>query len=291
MMYHLRTLTRCLYDALVDTINHDGIEHAGYLAFLALLSIFPFLVFFIAIAGFLGESDAGAHIINTILSAGLIPEHVKTALDPRIDEIILGPPQGLLTLAIVGAIWTASSAVEGMRTTLNRAYRVYTPPAYWWRRLRSIIEFLVLTALLLLVTLLFIVAPIVFDTVKDILHLPALSLSPFWDSFRYGMVTFVAFLVVSAFYFILPNLRQRWRNVVPGACIVVLLWFLSGTLFSMYLKNFHQVYLIYGSLGGIIAALLFFYFTAMIFIYGAEFNYRLEKALGHTMEPKEKEEG
>jgi membrane protein len=68
---------------------------------------------------------------------------------------------------------------------------------------------------------------------------------------------------------------------------VIILWFIAGTLFSKYLSNFDQVNIIYGSLGGIIAFLLFFYITAMIFIYGAELNYRLQKAIGNKIEEKE----
>ena len=59
--------------------------------------------------------------------------------------------------------------------------------------------------------------------------------------------------------------------------MVLLLWSLCGTAFSLYLKNFDQVNLIYGSLASFIIALLFFYIIAMILIFGAEFNYAIEK--------------
>ena len=72
------------------------------------------------------------------------------ALSPRIRGNPSGPPQGLLTVAILGAIWTASSAVEGYRTVLNRACRVATPPAYVWRRLLSIAQTLILSFVVVL---------------------------------------------------------------------------------------------------------------------------------------------
>ena len=93
-------------------------------------------------------------------------------------------------------------------------------------------------------------------------------------------------MVVCISYYVLPNIRQKWIAVVPGALCVVILWFVSGVLFSGYLSNFNQVNIIYGSLGGLIAALLFFYITAMIFVYGAEFNYHIEQAMGHKIKEK-----
>lgn len=287
-----KTIARCFYQAVYDTIYHDGIEHAGYLAFMALLSLFPFLVFFVAIVGSLGETEIGLRLIKTILENNLIPANILPAIKIRVEEIASGPPQGLLTLAIVGAIWTASSMVDGLRTILNRAYRVSTPPAYIWRRLTSIGEFFVLTAMVAAVTFLLIIAPNLWFSLKPVLHLEHIHLHELtaglpWDYLRYSFSTLVLFFVVSAMYIILPNTKQSWTAVAPGALVVVILWFITGSLFSGYLSRFDQVHVIYGSLGGIIAFLLFFYFTAMIFIFGAELNYLLERAQGHKIEEKE----
>ncbi len=286
-----RKILKCSYKALMDTINHDGIEHAGYLAFLSMLSLFPFLVFLFAIAGFIGQTDAGLKLISIILDNKLIPENILQALAPRFQEIESGPPQGLLTISIVGAIWTASSAVEGLRTILNRAYRVHTPPAYIWRRLLSIGQFLIIVAIIIVVLLLLIIIPQIWLNIKPFISIGSINfeneyLLNIWHFARYCITVLILFLAVSLAYFILPNIKQNWKAVIPGALCVVLLWFIAGTLFSSYLRNFNQVNIIYGSLGGLIAALLFFYITAMIFVYGAEFNYHLEKAMGHKLKEK-----
>lgn len=295
-MLRPKKIAKCFYKALDDTIRHDGIEHAGYLAFLAILSLFPFLVFFFAIVSFFGQTELGLKFTNLIVENNVIPSSVLPALKVRIEEIASGPPQGLLTIAIIGAIWTASSSVDGLRTILNRAYRVNTPPAYIWRRLRSIVEFLVITALTIAITFILIIAPSIWVNVKAFLHLEEvrqligvseLSIAPYLTYIRYVITTLSLFLVVVSLYIIIPNTKQTIKSVAPGAAIVIFAWFVSGYMLSAYLNKFEQVSIIYGSLGGIIAALLFFYITAMIFIYGAEFNYRLEKALGHKIEEKE----
>lgn len=275
---------RCMWKGLVDTVMHDGVEHAGYLAFLTLLSVFPFLVFFFSLIGFLGDTSLGKYLISIILHE--VPGGFIEALKPRLEEIASGPPQGLMTIAILGAIWTASSALEGMRTILNRAYRVATPPIYILRRLLSIVEIFFFTGLLLIAMLVLILVPPVWELLKQELDI-SIAFNNYVEYIRLGAAGMILFLVISILYFILPNIKLKWVSVAPGALLVVIGWVLSAEIFSIYLTHFHQVNIIYGSLGGVIVALLFFYFLSMIFVFGAEFNYHWENGLGHKLEIKE----
>ncbi len=272
--------------ALIRTVIHDGIEHAGYLAFLGMLSFFPFLVFFVALAGLIGEARVSAEFLEIVV--GNMPPQLVEALTPRIVEIVSGPPQGLLTVAILGVIWTASSAVEGLRTILNRAYHVKTPPAYIWRRLLSIVQFLALTTAAMLTTMALILFPLFWNRATEWMGIPHDAALPqhLWPLLRYGLGGGTLFMAVCISYYILPNLRQSFRFVAPGALVVVIAWISATELLTFYLRTFDQVNLVYGSLGGIIAALLFFYVLALIYIFGAEFNHALKEK--HTTKPSRK---
>ncbi len=282
-MLSAKTIAISAYKAGYNTIRHDGIEHAGYLAFLGLLALFPFLVFVFALAGFLGEGQAGMEFIKLIFSQ-LPPDMVK-ALRPRIAEIISGPPQGLLTISILGALWTASSEVEGYRTVLNRAYHVTSPPAYIWRRLLSIAQTLIVSFILVTFMIILVIIPIISESILQLFgkHFH-------FDASTGNLIAYISigaiFIVVSAAYYFLPNIKQNIHAVVPGAAIVTALWIGAAHLLSLYISQFNQVSLIYGSLGGIIATLLFFYISNIIFIYGAEFNYLVKMALGEKIEQK-----
>lgn len=285
-MNTLKTLPRCLWKAAVNTINHDGIEHAGYLAFLGLLALFPFLVFLVAIIGVIGQGTAGAELIRDLLST--LPDHIAAGVKPRITEIISGPPQGLLTVSIVGAIWTASSAVEGLRTILNRAYHVGTPPAYWFRRSLSILQLLLFAFILIVGVVLMVAVPLSLQRLEALLHINLIAI--YENHLRpvaFPASIAVIFASVSAIYYLIPNIKQRFISVAPGAIIVVLLWIVAAQLLTLYLLHFDQVNLIYGSLGGVIAALIFFYLCNIIFIFGAEFNYQIVHLLGLRVEQKE----
>jgi membrane protein len=93
--------------------------------------------------------------------------------------------------------------------------------------------------------------------------------------------------IVAYLYYILPNIRQRLIDVIPGAIVTILLWVIAATAYTAYLTTFNQVNLIYGSLGGIIASLIFFFIINLCFIIGAEFNYHFAEAFGLRLEEKE----
>jgi membrane protein len=271
----MQILIKTLYKAIFKTIDHDGVEHAGYMSFMVLFSLFPFLVFFFAFTSFLGASELGQKLIEILIEH--LPQDATEAIAPRILEIVQTPPERLMTLAIIGAIWTSSSFVEGLRTILNRIYEVSTPPTYLWRRFMSIIQFLSISIGLTLVLFLLIIIPVGLNKIPAYVTLVS-KLHPIWSVARYFAILFFSFLTVCYLYYILPNIDGlKFRNVAPGALITVALWSLSGEVLSKYLVFYTKLSLIYGSIGSIISTLLFFFVTNMLFIYGAEFNYLYNK--------------
>jgi membrane protein len=80
----------------------------------------------------------------------------------------------------------------------------------------------------------------------------------------------------------LPNTRQAFVRVLPGVCLTAVLWLIGASLFSWYVGNLANYALFYGSLGGVAITLVFFYITAIIFIFGAEFNAVWRERTGHA---------
>lgn len=284
MKERLKKLGKVFYDSGYYTVMHDGIEHAGYIAFLTLLSLFPFLVFVFSIAGALGRQEIGTNFIDEIKN--FLPHDVFLTLEPRIGEILSGPPQGLLTLAVVGIIWTSSSIVEGIRTILNRAYRVDNPPKYIFRRLMSMLEIIILTFIVIVAMFFLTFAPGIWTVIQDQLPLKA-ELNPIFTSLRIYASALAIFISISVSYWVLPNIKQSWINVVPGALVALIMWLTAAYIFAEYINHYSQLNIVYGSLANLIITLIFFYVLAIIYIFGAEFNYFFEKALGHEFVQKE----
>jgi membrane protein len=269
----LKKILYLFYKSGDNLVNNDGLELAGYLTFIALLSLFPFLVLIVATAGFIGQGELGKEFISLLLAH--LPTEAVAALRPRIEEIISGPPQGLLTISILGTIWTSSSSVEGMRTVLNRAYRVSNPPTYILRRLVSLLQVILFTLLIIIVMSVFVLAPVLLKALAESIGFEfAVMTGALTQDFIYIGAPLI-FAGVASIYYVLPNIKQSLIRVVPGALLVVALWLLAAEILTVYLENINQVNLIYGSLSSFIAAMLFFYVMNLIFIYGAEFNHQL----------------
>ncbi|MFT6106166.1 MAG: membrane protein [Rickettsiales bacterium] len=264
-----------LKSSINDTIEQNGVEHSGYLAFLSVLALFPFLIFLFSILTYFGNSETFINFIDEFLLT--LPEAVSKPLIPRINEIINGPPQGILTIAIIGIIWTASSAVEGLRTILNRAYRAPSPPTYILGRLLSVAQFIVMTLVISLTILVLVLAPAILKKLEILLSLD-FSINYDWLYFRQFIIMLILFLTTSSLYYHITDVKQRVIDTFPGTILTIILWTMILKLFTIYLENFDQFNLIYGSLGGFIGVLMLFYFTNLAFIIGAEFNYHFRKA-------------
>lgn len=286
MLHFIKQSGAILYRAGDNLIDNDGIEFAGYLTFLSLLALFPFLVLIVAIAGFIGQGELGTRFIELMFS--YLPYDAVVAIQPRINEIISGPPQGLLTVSILGAIWTSSSAVEGIRAVLNRAYQVSNPPAYVWRRAMSILQLILFTFVIILVMALLVVVPIAMEKIESWWGMPLdRHFADEWSGWLIYMGMLLLFATIASLYYLLPNIKQNLLAVLPGAALVVVLWAAGAFGFTLYISNVEQMNIIYGSLGGFIATMLFFFIMNVMFIYGAEFNYQIATALGSRVEEKE----
>ncbi|MDX1923776.1 MAG: YihY/virulence factor BrkB family protein [Rickettsiaceae bacterium] len=260
----------CLYQGIERAINYDGIEHAGYMSFMVLLALFPFLVFFLSLTSFFGAYQLGQNFIEIMIDSS--PDYAIGSISSRLEELKRLPPRGLLNLAIFGAIWTASSFVEGLRTILNRVLEVKSPPPYIARRLLSIFQFIILCFCLIMAMLIFVIIP----TIVSVFNFSSLGYQKdMWGYYKDIYIFISLFCCVLGFYTFIPNAKISWVRMIPGAAFTTMSWQICGRFVSNYLSYYHQLSIVYGSLGNIIITLLFFYVVNFIFIVGAAYNYHL----------------
>ncbi len=255
--------------AIRKFVADEGLVLAGHLAFIGLLSLFPFLIFLIALAGFLGQTEIGTEIVAILLEN--LPGSVASALEGPIIEVLQETRGGLLTVGIVGAVWTASTGLESLRAALNRAYAIPSPRRYLRRRLESVLIVLVASGIIVMGMSGVVLGRLLWEDMGRLFDLPALA-APLWTAGQYGLSATLLFVAVTVLYWVLPARRLELRSLVPGTVLVLLLWLVAGVLFSLYLEHFDRYALTYGSLGGVVIALVFFYILGAIFILGAEIN-------------------
>lgn len=247
----------------------EGLELSGYIAFAAFLSLFPFLIFLATLAGFLGDRETANEFIQTMFH--FMPKDVAETLAPAVREVVGVRERSLLTLSILVTLWFASSGVEALRSGLNRAYKVGEQRAMWWLRLQSIAVVIVSAVITFFLSLAVIFGPLVwrlFGTEIDDL----LETRLVFTTVRYAVAVVLLVGALLLLHRSLPYTTQPFSHVLPGVCVTAVLWLGGASLFSWYVGNLANYALFYGSLGGVAITLMFFYVTAIIFIFGAEFN-------------------
>jgi membrane protein len=265
----LRFTWRLFRDAWLHFDVDGGWLLAGHIAFASLLAFFPFLIVLTIVAGWLGETEMGQDAVDQLLAA--LPRQVEGALWPAVHQVTLSPPRGLFTASVLGALWAAASGLEALREGVNRAYGVGAPPAIWWRRLQSLGLTLAFAVALLMGTVAIVLAPLAWNAATLAVRLPD-EFGAVFDAVRYGLGVIVMIMALSVLYRFLPNVTLRRREIYPGAVFAALAWLAAGSLFSIYVSYAPGISILYGSLAGAVVALLFFYISAIIFLFGAEIN-------------------
>ncbi len=270
----LRVVVLPAWRAAVSTIDHGGLELAGHLTFTALLSLFPFLIFLAALSGFLGDAETARQFIGFLFE--FAPSDVAETLAPAITEVLTNRSGGLLTFGIVITIWVASSGLEALRLALNLAYHVEEPRPIWWRRLQSMVLVVISAVAIFVASVTVIFGPLIWRLLDVVFGLDETNRLA-WLAVRYAIGIAFMFGMLAALHQWLPNVRQRWRHFVPGIAVTLLLWVLTSTGLSIYFGTLGDYSATYGTLGGVIITLTFFYFASVAFIYGAELNASLHR--------------
>jgi len=253
----------------MQLMKHEGFELSGYIAFTAILALFPFLIFLTALAGFIGDTDSADRVISTLFE--LSPQDIAKVLAPILKDVLTQQHGGLLTVSILFALWTASSGVEALRTLLNRCYGVRETRPVWRTRPESMVIVVAGASLALVLSVVLVLGPVIWKLVTDYLPIDGAWFLP-WVILRYGLAAIVVAACLVGLHRLLPNCHQPLHRVWPGAATTALLWLATAGLFSVYVDNFASYSVTYGSLGGVVMTLMFFYISAIIFAFGAELN-------------------
>ena len=249
--------------------DEDGFMVAGYMSFIAIVAIFPFVMFLTAILSFIGSEEDLERIVDLMFET--LPAEVAQSLEPAVAEVVVGQQTGFLTFGILVTLWAASNGVEAVRLAFNRAYRIERLRPFWYRRLQNFVFVLLLALMVPLMSFLIVLAPLIWRAVTFWVDL-GFEFQLFFTVVRYGIAILALFVTLLAMHRWLPNAGHRLRDILPGVVLTVALFVVAGTGFSLYLAHFADYSVTYGSMASIIIALLFFYMTSVIVVLGAYVN-------------------
>jgi membrane protein len=259
--------------------SHHQFITAGHLSFVGIFTLFPFLIVLVTLAAAAGSTEAARQALDAAFEQ--MPADVTAALRPVAYEIVNAPRRGALTLGLVTALWAASSGFEALRYGFDRAYGVVAGRQAWLTRLQSLALTLLFAAVVIVATLSVVVVPLAVRALAGLVDVPQ------WQETASALVSRgvgVALLVIAltSVYAVLPRARVGWLDALPGAALAVVLWFALAQAFGYYLREFASLSVTYGSLGGVVAALVFFYLTACVVLFGCEFNAAARRRAAHA---------
>src|SRR3954454_17002346 len=257
-------------------VYSDGFIHAGNLAYLSIVALFPFIIVAAAITHLLGEGqDAQLTVFNVLRR---LPPNVADTLREPIQEVLTVRTGRLLWLGAIVGLWTAASFVETIRDILRRAFGVKFCAPFWEYRIGSIL--IILGAVMLLMVAF--AASVALSSIHHVLIV--------WFPFAEGMGTrlgiyrlvpaLTLFFTFYVLFFALTPARYRGRHCRkwPGALLITVWWLATAEVLPWVLGLLGGYSLTYGSLAGVMITLIFFFVVGLGVVMGAELNAALAES-------------
>ncbi len=247
---------------------NDVNSRAAAMSYYLLLSIFPFLMFMINLLGYIPIMH-----INKFLHSfdDLIPKSAFAIIESIITSAISEKSISLTVMSFAFTLWSSSRAVRVFIKGINKSYNL--------NETRSFLKLLLVSFYFTIELIVLIVSSMVFMLYGEkvgyvIFKFVGLSkiFIPIWNLIRYSFVIAITIWIVTSLFRYGPNKKITITEAMPGAVLSIFGWILVSFVFSFYTNNFSNYQVIYGSIGGIIALLTWFYLSSWIMLLGCEIN-------------------
>jgi membrane protein len=278
------SFTEIIKCTVVDFVDDELPTYASALAFQLFFSLFPFLLFLIAIISVL---DIEPFFDWLRQQAELVlPQAAMELVNPAITNLQT-QKAGLFSFGILVALWTASAAVRSTMQAMNQVYGVEEGRPAWKRFPLSVIYIIAVAVLLLMAAGLMVVGPQAMNWLAHQVGLEQIVVV-LWNWLRWPVAVFMLVAVVAAVYYLAPDVKQEFRFITPGSIVAVVGWIAASLGFGYYAQNFANYNATYGSIGAIIIFLFYLYLSSAVLLFGAELNAVIEHHARDGKSPGEK---
>ncbi|BCB02462.1 YihY/virulence factor BrkB family protein [Bacillus sp. KH172YL63] len=254
--------------SLFSNISENDVTGlAAQIAYYFLLSLFPLLIFIVTLLPYLPVEQGD--LLGVVRD--FAPGETMAMIEETLEDVMTNRNSGLLSISIIATIWSASNGMNAIVKSLNRAYDVGESRSFIATRLMSIL----LTLGMILVFVVALLLP-VFGKQIGIFLFSQFGFSEqflsIWNAIRWAISPIILFIVFVGLYYFAPSKRIKCLSAFPGAIFATLGWVLVSLAFSFYVGSFGNYSATYGSIGGIIVLMIWFYLTGIIIMIGGEIN-------------------
>lgn len=260
-------------------INRNDLLNRAYeLAYNFMLAMFPMLLFLLGMLGMLAGEGTKIRADLFYYFQLVLPPAAYDLLVHTVREVTPNSTGGKLTFGLLFALYSGSSGMTQLMSTLNAAYEVREGRS--WLKVHLISLGLTLAMAILVIAALFLVLS-GGQVVASLGRALGLNEAAFIvvKVLQWGFaLTFVVF-AFAAIYFFAPNVHeQHWYWITPGSVVGVAIWAIASVVLRVYLHFFNSYSKTYGSLGAVIILMLWFYVTGLAFLIGSQINATIEHA-------------
>ncbi len=266
---HLRLLTRAIGHAIYNTVRAGSLLHAQAVAFNMFMAFFPALLFLAGIVAYATpELEEFLNGLRVVLPPGSRRGVVESLL--RISQ----NPARLLGIGAIGTLLVGSQLMFSLRQVFSIIYDREDRGAFWRQQVESFAMVFVTVVPWVAVSLLVVFGRLFRARLSEWLGVDlSLGMRLLWNAGYYSLAVVTATLVLAAlYYFLTPNPRRRWNDVLPGAALAMALWWIVTTAFGFYVTRLAIYDEIYGGFGAAIGLLVWMYLSAVVILIGAQFN-------------------
>jgi membrane protein len=271
-----------------ETMSDDAQGLASQLAYYFFLALFPALLCVLAVASFFPLQNFTDDVTRFL--GPVVPREVIGIIRQEMAKIAEGHHGGLLTIGLLGALWSSSSAMVSVIGAMNRAYDIDESRPWWNVRLTAIALTVALAVFIVLAFGLILAGPQLADLLAR--HYAFGSIFVWtWKIVQWPLAFLMAVVAIGMVYYFAPDAEQLWVWITPGSLVATILWVLGSLAFRYYAVNFGDYEATYGAIGGVILLLLWFFLTGLVIVIGAEMNAEIEHASPWAKAPGEKAPG
>ncbi len=256
------------YKAFRKRLRDDDVTAmAAQITYYFILSFFPFLLLLITLVGYVPVT--GKESLEEFY--GILPEDAYKFINQVIQEVSDSGNRSLLSFGMITVLWASSSGASALIKVINKAYDKKETRAFWKVKGVSLLFTIMFAGIIILTLVLLVFGELIGRYLSEY---PGISnvFVLVWKVSRYLIAVFSLFIIFFLVYFYMPCKRLSAKEVIPGAIFSTIAWIIISIIFSFYINSFGRYSLIYGSVGGIIVLLVWFYLSSMIMIIGGEIN-------------------
>ena len=253
--------------------DNDTTERAASVSYSLILAVFPTVIFFFTLIPYVPIPDLEEQIMGFFQR--VLPGDTFSTVNTTILDIISRPRSGVLSLGFVLALYSATSGLVALMQAFNSAYEWSERRSFFKVRGIAVLLTIMLAFALVLAVIVLIIGGIVSDYLT---HFGILDNVIFINLLIVGryLIVFAVFVgVVSVIYRFGPDVTLKWTFIMPGAVTASVLIVLTTFGFSYYVSNFGSYNKLYGSIGTLIALMIWINLISLLLIIGFDMNIAL----------------